>query len=68
MFRNGYDIRIGDKIVGFVIIGCVFLMIGKILGMGIIDFEYVKVGNEIGIVIRKKVVFVVIVKKFFYKK
>ncbi|HDN2378380.1 TPA: aminomethyl-transferring glycine dehydrogenase subunit GcvPA [Clostridioides difficile] len=68
MPRNGYDIRIGDKTVGFVTTGCASPTTGKILGMGIIDSEYAKVGNEIGIAIRKKVVPAVIVKKPFYKK
>lgn len=53
MPRNGYDIRIGDKTVGFVTTGCASPTTGKILGMGIIDSEYAKVGNEIGIAIRK---------------
>ncbi|MFQ4202275.1 glycine cleavage system protein T, partial [Clostridioides difficile] len=68
MPRNGYDIRIGDKTVGFVTTGCASPTTGKILGMGIIDSEYAKVGNEIGIAIRKKIVPAVIVKKPFYKK
>lgn len=68
MPRSGFDIKIGDEIVGFVTTGCASPTTGKILGLGLVDAKYAEIGKEIEIAIRKRVVPAVIVEKPFYKK
>lgn len=66
--RHGYDIKSGDKTIGFVTTGSVPPTINKAIGLAIIESTYANIGDEIEIVIRKKVVKAKIVKKPFYKK
>lgn len=68
MPRTGFEIKIDDKVVGFVTTGCASPTTGKILGLGIIDVEHAEIGKEISIAIRKRTVPAVIVEKPFYKK
>lgn len=66
--RQGYEVKVGDKVVGVVTTGLASPTLGKILGMAIVDAEYAVVGTEIDIAIRKKLVKAQIIKKPFYKK
>lgn len=68
MIRGGYEIEVDDKVIGFVTTGLKSPTLDKFIGMAIIDSDYAKVGNEIGVKVRKKLVSAVIVKRPFYKK
>lgn len=68
MIRGGYEIEVDDKVIGFVTTGLKSPTLDKFIGMAIIDSDYAKIGNEIGIKVRKKLVSAVIVKRPFYKK
>ena len=68
MIRGGYEIEVDDKVIGFVTTGLKSPTLDKFIGMAIIDSNYAKVGTEIGIRVRKKLVSAVIVKRPFYKK
>ena len=68
MIRAGYEIEVDDKVIGFVTTGLKSPTLDKFIGMAIIDSNYAKVGAEIGIRVRKKLVSAVIVKRPFYKK
>lgn len=68
MIRSGYEIEIDNKVIGFVTTGLKSPTLDKFIGMAIIDSEYAKIGMEIGIRVRKKLVNAVIVKRPFYKK
>ena len=66
--RHGYEIKNGDKTIGFVTTGVVSPCLNKTLGLAIIDSEYASLGNEIEIAIRKKTSKAKIIKMPFYKK
>ena len=66
--RHGYDVKVGDKVVGFVTTGYPSPTLNKTVGLAIIDSEYAKIDNEIDIVIRKKTSKAKIVKRPLYKK
>lgn len=68
MIRGGYEIEVDDKVIGFVTTGLKSPTLDKFIGMAIIDSNYAKVGTEIGVRVRKKLVSAVIVKRPFYKK
>lgn len=68
MIRSGYEIEIDNKVIGFVTTGLKSPTLDKFIGMAVIDSEYAKIGMEIGIRVRKKLVSAVIVKRPFYKK
>lgn len=68
MIRGGYEIEVDDKVIGFVTTGLKSPTLDKFIGMAIIDSNYAKVGTEIGVKVRKKLVSAVIVKRPFYKK
>ena len=68
MIRSDYEIEVDDKVIGFVTTGLKSPTLDKFIGMAIIDSNYAKVGTEIGIRVRKKLVSAVIVKRPFYKK
>ena len=68
MIRGGYEIEVDDKVIGFVTTGLKSPTLDKFIGMAIIDSDYAKVGTEIGVKVRKKLVSAVIVKRPFYKK
>ena len=66
--RHGYEVKVGDKVIGFVTTGYPSPTLGKTVGLALIDSEYAKLDNEIDIVIRKKISKAKIVKKPLYKK
>ena len=68
MIRGGYEIEVDDKVIGFVTTGLKSPTLDKFIGMAIIASNYAKVGTEIGVKVRKKLVSAVIVKRPFYKK
>lgn len=68
MIRAGYEIEVDDKVIGFVTTGLKSPTLDKFIGMAVIDSSYAKIGTEIGIRVRKKLVSAVIVKRPFYKK
>lgn len=68
MGRGGYDVEIDGEVVGFVTTGLKSPTLDKFIGMAIIDSDKARVGQEIGIRVRKKLVPAVIVKRPFYKK
>ena len=68
MIRGGYEIEVDDKVIGFVTTGLKSPTLDKFIGMAVIDSDYAKVGTEIGVKVRKKLVNAVIVKRPFYKK
>ena len=68
MVRGGYDVEIDGEVVGFVTTGLKSPTLDKFIGMAIIDSDKARVGQEIGIRVRKKLVPEVIVKRPFYKK
>ena len=67
MIRGGYEIEVDDKVIGFVTTGLKSPTLDKFIGMAIIDSDYAKVGTEIVVKVRKKLVSAVIVKRPFYK-
>ena len=68
MVRGVYDVEIDGEVVGFVTTGLKSPTLDKFIGMAIIDSDKARVGQEIGIRVRKKLVPAVIVKRPFYKK
>lgn len=68
MIRGGYEIEVDGKVIGFVTTGLKSPTLDKFIGMAVIDSNYAKVGTEISIRVRKKLVSAVIVKRPFYKK
>ena len=68
MIRGGYEVEIDGEVVGFVTTGLKSPTLDKFIGMAIIDSDKARVGQEIGIRVRKKLVPAVIVKRPFYKK
>lgn len=68
MVRGGYEVEIDDEVVGFVTTGLKSPTLDKFIGMAIINADKARVGQEIGIRVRKKLVPAVIVKRPFYKK
>ena len=68
MIRGGYDVEIDGEVVGFVTTGLKSPTLDKFIGMAIIDSDKARVGQEIGIRVRKKLVPAVILKRPFYKK
>ena len=68
MVRGGYEVEIDGEVVGFVTTGLKSPTLDKFIGMAIIDSDKARVGQEIGIRVRKKLVPAVIVKRPFYKK
>ena len=68
MVRCGYEIEVDGKIIGFVTTGLKSPTLDKFIGMALINSNYAKVGTEIGVKVRKKLVSAVVVKRPFYKK
>lgn len=68
MVRCGYEILDDDKVIGFVTTGLKSPTLDKFIGMAIVDSNYTKIGTELGIKVRKKLVSAVVVKRPFYKK
>ena len=68
MIRGGYEVEIDDQVVGFVTTGLKSPTLDKFIGMALIEADKAKIGQEIGIRVRKKLVPAVIVKRPFYKK
>lgn len=68
MIRGGYEVEIDDQVVGLVTTGLKSPTLDKFIGMAVIEADKAKIGQEIGIRVRKKLVPAVIVKRPFYKK
>ena len=66
--REGYDIVVNEKVVGKITTGYKSLTLNKSIALGLIDVEYSKMGSEIGIQVRKKVITASVISKRFLKK
>lgn len=66
--RHGYEVAVGDEIIGFVTTGYLSPTLQKNIGFALIDAKYAELGNEISIIIRNKKVKAKVVSKKFYNK
>lgn len=66
--REGYEVYVGDEKIGFVTTGYASPTVQKNIGLALIKTEYGKLGNEIDIKVRKKMVKAEIISKRFYTK
>ena len=66
--RHGYDVVVGDKVVGTVTTGYNSISTGKSVCMAMVDIDYAKLDTEVAVRIRKKVFPGVVTKKRFYDK
>lgn len=67
--RHGYDILSYEKEkIGFITTGYKSISLNKTIGLGLVNAEYTKIGTEINIQIRKKIVPAKVISKKFYKK
>ncbi|MGL6104945.1 aminomethyl-transferring glycine dehydrogenase subunit GcvPA [Romboutsia sp.] len=66
--RQGYEVKLEDKVIGLVTTGYSSPTLNKAIGLALIDSQYANLGTEIDIVIRKKLVKAKIISKPFYKK
>jgi len=65
--RNGYEIFKGNRKVGYVTSGTMSPTFKKGIGLGMVEKDNSKTGNEIEIKIRDKLYKAVIVKRPFYE-
>lgn len=66
--RHGYEVFIDDKVIGIVTTGYLFSGLEKPIGLALIDSQYRKIGTDILIKIRNKMVPAKIRNKKFYIK
>ena len=66
--RHGYPIIIGDQACGTVTSGSPGPTVGKNIGLGYVPLEHSRVGTQLGVEIRNRVIDAVIVKTPFYKR
>jgi aminomethyltransferase len=66
--RNGYDVEIDGKNIGYVTTGYNSISTGKSVCMALIDNQYSTLGTEVEVRIRKKAFKGQVVKKRFYEK
>ena len=66
--RHGYDVVVGDKVVGTVTTGYNSISTGKSVCMAMVDIEYAKLDTPVQIRIHKKLQDGVVCKKRFYEK
>ncbi len=66
--RDGFDVYIDDEKVGFVTSGSPAPFVGKNIGLAFVPTEFAKIGQDIKIDIRGKLVGAVVVPTPFYKR
>ncbi len=66
--RHGYPIVVGQREVGIVTSGSPGPTVGKNIGLGYVPTEHSRIGTQLGIEIRGKVIEAVIVRTPFYKR
>ncbi|WP_129597843.1 glycine cleavage system aminomethyltransferase GcvT [Anaerophilus nitritogenes] len=66
--RHGYEVIVDGKKIGFVTTGYAAPTVNKNVGMAMVDMEYTKLGTNIDIKIRNKILKAQVVKKKFYQK
>ncbi|MEF9951392.1 MAG: glycine cleavage system aminomethyltransferase GcvT [Clostridium sp.] len=66
--RHGYEIAIGDKIIGHVATGYAAPTVGKTIGTALVQVEYAELGTEFEIKIRNKSPKAEVISKKFYQK
>lgn len=66
--RNGYDVEIDGKKIGYVTTGYNSISTGKSVCMALIESQYSTLGTEVEVRIRKKAFKGQVVKKRFYEK
>lgn len=66
--REGYPVLYGDKIIGHVTTGYKSPTINKSVALALIDIEHSKMGTNLNVEVRKKVLPAIVVSKRFYKK
>jgi len=64
--RHGYEVAVGDVVVGEVTSGMYSPTLEKYLGLAYVPAQYAALGTELGIFIRDRVKPAVVVKKPFY--
>lgn len=66
--RHGYEVVVGDKVIGHVATGYFSPTLQKTIGNALIEAEYADLGTEIGIRIRNKDAKAEVISKRFYTK
>ena len=66
--RHGYDVVVGDEVVGIVTTGYNSISTGKSVCMALVKIEYAKLGTPVQVRIHRKLQPGVVVKKKFYEK
>jgi len=66
--RHGYEVAVGDKVIGFVTTGYLSPTLGKNIGLAMLDIEYTELGTPIEIRVRKKSLKAKVISKKFYDK
>jgi aminomethyltransferase len=66
--RHGYDVVVGDEVVGTVTTGYNSISTGKSVCMALVKIEYAKLGTAVQVRIHRKLQPGVVVKKKFYEK
>ena len=64
--RNGYEVFKGEKKIGYVTSGTMSPTFKKGIGLGMVEIENAKIGNEVEIKIREKLYKAKVVKRPFY--
>ncbi|MEW6702922.1 MAG: glycine cleavage system aminomethyltransferase GcvT [Bacteroidota bacterium] len=65
--RHGYELSVGEKIVGYITSGTVSPILEKAIALGYVESQYAKEGNKINFLIRGKEVPAVITKLPFVR-
>ena len=66
--RHGYDVVVGDEVVGTVTTGYNSISTGKSVCMALVDIAYAKLGTPVQVRIHRKLHNGVVTKKRFYDK
>lgn len=66
--RHGYEVVVGDEVIGEVTTGYNSICTGKSVCMALVKIEYAKLGTPVQIRIHKKLQPGVVIKKKFYEK
>ncbi len=66
--RHGYDVVVGDEVVGTVTTGYNSISTGKSVCMALVKIEHAKLGTEVQVRIHKKLHPGTVIKKRFYEK
>ena len=66
--RHGYEVAVGDEVIGFVTTGYLSPNLGKNIGLAMLDIAYTELGTPIEIKVRKKSLKAKVISKKFYDK